>query len=76
MKKLLILLLLVSCQKEDIQPTEPQPDCNCDKVVDVDSFNVSGVATGSYITINECTGIQRTEHFTGIQNRPNVGDCK
>jgi hypothetical protein len=76
MRKLLILLLLVSCQKEDIQPTEPQLDCNCDKVVDVDSFTVSGVVTGSYITINECTDIQRTEYFTGIENRPNVGDCK
>lgn len=77
MKKLFIILALVGCQKNNPQPDpEPQLDCNCDRVVEVYSFNILGTMHGHYTTINDCTQIQREHEFTGAGNKPNVGDCK
>ena len=83
MKKLIILISLISisCNKEDIQPTEPVVNCNCDRVVEVQSFNginsETGVYTyGNYTTVNDCTNFQQVWYFTGASNQPTEGDCK
>lgn len=86
MKKLIVLMSLIvitSCEKEDIQPTEPVVNCNCDRVVEVQSFNIvdsnspSGYVTqGNYTTVNDCTNFQQVWYFTGASNRPTEGNCK
>ena len=77
MKTIKILLLLTiglfSCSKEDVQPQEEeQVDCNCDRVVSVQSFNLTTGPFYNYITINDCTQIQKD----GTVYYPiEVGDC-
>ena len=40
MRKLIILgLLFLSCEKDNPQPIEPTVNCNCDRVVSVNTFN-------------------------------------
>ena len=77
-------LITVSCNKEDIQPDpEPVVDCNCDRVVEVQSFNIvdsnspNGYVTqGNYTTVNDCTNFQQVWYFTGASNQPTEGNCK
>ena len=85
MKKVLLVLTMValtfaSCKKEDVQPnipTTPAPDCNCDRVVSVFSFNLpGGTVSGNYVTVNDCTNFQQNHSFSGIYNKPSMGDCK
>jgi hypothetical protein len=91
MKKLLLLsvaLIATSCSSNDdsSNSTEtPSADCNCDRVVDADTFSVIGTpespATNyytSYITINDCTGIQRQKNHTSTSypSRPQLGQCR
>ena len=78
MKTIKILLLLTiglfSCDKEDVQPKEEeeQLDCNCDRVVSVQSFNLPTTTFWNYVTINDCTGVQKdgTVYYSIA-----VGDC-
>jgi hypothetical protein len=87
MKKLLLLaaaLLFISCSKEE-DVEENQLDCNCDRVVEVNTFNIVGTPENPalnyvsyYITLNDCTGIQRNKQFTTtIQAQiPQIGQCR
>ena len=76
MKRLLLLLALVllSCNKEDVTPIqEEEPlDCNCDRVVEVLSFNMPTYTFWTYTTINDCTGVQKSgTKYTQV----NLNDC-
>lgn len=83
MKKLLLLTLaigMIACSTEE-QPTTVQPDCNCDKVVEVQHFTIVGNPTAylwKYTTINECSGIQRQKTFTtyDVNFSIQIGQCK
>jgi exo-beta-1,3-glucanase (GH17 family) len=87
MKKLLLLaaaLLFISCSKEE-DVEEDQLDCNCDRVVEVNTFNVVGTPQNPalnyhsvFITINDCSGIQRqkTHNTTNINLVPKIGECR
>lgn len=84
MKKLLLIATLItlsSCSNED----EQQRDCNCDRVVEANTFNIVGTPQNPamnyytvYTTINDCTGVQRQKDFTTTNNSlsPKVGDCR
>ena len=68
-------ILLVGCSKDD-NASSPEQDCNCNRVVYVDSFTLADRSTfGSYITINDCTGIQRDGSWVGESNKPKIGSC-
>ena len=87
MKKVLLLLsfVLLSCNPNDPeQPTPPQ-NCDCDKVVEVATFNVVGTPQNPainyysvYTTINVCTQIQRQKNFTTTvsSQSPQIGQCR
>jgi len=69
-------ILLVGCSKDD-NAESPEQDCNCNRVVEVASFNMLNQYTfGSYTTINDCTGVQRQVQWQYEQNKPKVGSCK
>lgn len=74
MRKLTLLfasLLIVSCSTDE----EPALDCNCDRIVESTTFNAVGVGSfGTYTTINDCTGIQKSWRWT--RTSPTIGDCK
>jgi hypothetical protein len=73
---LLAGILLVGCSKDD-NAESPEQDCNCNRVVEVSSFNMMGQYTfGTYITINDCTGVQRQYQWQYENNKPKVGSCK
>lgn len=77
MKHLMILLIaltLFSCSTE----TEKQSDCNCDRVMSVQTFNILGTYKAEYITINECTQVQKSKSYstTNYNTLPKVGDCR
>jgi hypothetical protein len=88
MKKILLLTALsfiLACSKDEVQSAKATQDCNCDRIVEVNTFNVVGTTstpTISYYsiitTINDCTQIQRQKSSnTTIQSQiPKVGDCK
>lgn len=70
---------IISCQKEEITPTEPitaiSKDCNCNRVVDVKTFNKpDGTPMYCYSTINDCTGFQQNKGFQ--YNKVVIGQCK
>jgi hypothetical protein len=93
MKKIILLfavLLVSGCNSnEEIpEPSTPPPpvvDCNCDRVVEVSTFNIVGTPQNpqinyysSYITINDCTEIQKTKNFTTTNpsESPQLGQCR
>lgn len=87
MKKafLLFSVVLLSCSPDEPQQQEPPVDCNCDRVVEVNTFNIIGTPQNPaityhsvYITINDCTQIQRQKTFdtTNSQLVPQVGQCR
>ena len=87
MKKLLLIALvaIVSCSSDDVVNSEPIKDCNCNKVVQVSTFNIPGTVQNPaisyysvYTTINECTGIQAQGNSTttNINAVPQIGQCK
>ena len=58
MKKitLILALALFSCEKEEVTPTTTVEDCNCNRVVSSNSFNLpGGVSYGYWSTVNDCT---------------------
>lgn len=82
MKKLLLLPLLIvaSCNSPEIIA-----DCNCDKVIEVQTFNVIGTPQNPtinyysvYTTINECTQVQRSKTYntTDPSLIPQLGQCR
>ena len=71
----LFAIFLTSCtlSKEEETPK----DCKCDRVVEVSSFVFPDRTTfGTYITINDCTGVQRQYQWKYEHNKPKKGDCK
>lgn len=78
MKKYILILLAVivsSCtlSGED----ELTKDCGCNRVVEVSSFTLPDRSVfGTYITINDCTGVQRQSSWKYSYNKPQKGDCK
>ena len=77
MKKIILLLIIAviisSCTASDEVPK----DCNCNRVVSVSNHTLPDrTSFGSYITINDCTRIQKTTSWTYSYNRPKIGDCK
>ncbi len=90
MKKLLlsaIVLVAMSCSSNDDSSStnEPVLDCNCNRVVEATTFNVVGTPQNPamnfatyYVTINDCTGVQRERnHTTTISSQiPKVGECR
>lgn len=87
MKKLLLILLAIftlACSREE-EEQQNNLDCNCDRVVEVNTFNIVGtpqnpatVYHSVYITINDCSGIQRQKTFdtTNINQVPRIGQCR
>jgi hypothetical protein len=87
MKKLLLSTLaifMVSCSQDDTSNT-PTADCNCDRVVQVNTFGVIGTVESpgmhyfsTYTTINDCTQIQREKTFntTNQSLSPQLGQCR
>ena len=77
MKKIFLILaisLFVSCSNDE------QKDCDCDKVVETNYayFGMPGGGgwwAGNFVTINECSGIQKT-WAVQTYGRPKLGDCK
>jgi hypothetical protein len=88
MKKLLLFTLaigMVACSQEDSSNNTDQQDCNCDRVVQVNTFNVIGTPQNPainyysvYTTINDCTQIQREKNFntTNPSLSPQLGQCR
>tara|TARA_R110000824_G_scaffold278581_4_gene466829 strand:- start:644 stop:919 length:276 start_codon:yes stop_codon:yes gene_type:complete len=90
MKKTILILSAValtfaSCKKEEITKTNTNttttaPDCDCNEVVEIGpTFNLpDGNQFGSYVTINQCTGVQINRDWNTVDNipKPNLGDCK
>jgi hypothetical protein len=85
MKKTFLLLpfVLLSCNPDE--PQQPPVDCNCDKVVEVATFNIIGTPQNPaityhsvYTTINVCTEIQRQKTFdtTNPSLTPQIGQCR
>jgi hypothetical protein len=72
MKKIFTLAILsvclLSCTNDD------EPDCNCDRVVEVTQFTIPGQTFGGYKTVNDCSGETRTYQYTGTP--PREGSCK
>jgi len=78
MKKLLLITALVtvlSCSNEN----EQQEDCNCDRVVETNYvyFNMvgGGFWAGHFITINDCTGVQRQWNIDQY-GMPSLNSCQ
>lgn len=78
---LILALLFISCEKEDVKPKieEPIEDCNCDRVVSSNQFNLAdGSSFGNYSTVNDCTN--QTKDLAWNSNngetKPVVGTCK
>ena len=89
MKKLALLLLsvlFISCSTDEVTPEPtPTPSCNCDRVVEVNTFTVVGTPQNPalnyysvYITINDCTQIQRQKTFTTTNPNlsPKLNECR
>lgn len=91
MKKLLlsaIVLIAMSCSSDDDSSSSsntPVADCNCDRVVEATTYNVVGTPQNPamnfatyYVTINDCTGVQkeRTYTTTVASEIPKIGQCK
>ena len=70
-------LVLFSCQEEEIAPVSTA-DCNCDRVVSHDIFYMPNQQPfGSYITINDCTGVQENGNWASQNGdtEPVDGEC-
>jgi hypothetical protein len=87
MKKLLLLTLAIftmACSNDESRE-ETTADCNCDRIVQINTFNVVGTPQNPatnyhsvYTTINDCTQIQREKTHNTINPDlvPKIGDCK
>lgn len=84
MKKIIVILtvFIFSCEKEEVQPntqtTQTVEDCNCDRVVSSNSFNLPGGGKfGNYTTVNDCTNQTKDREWSTDfgQTQPVVGTC-
>lgn len=67
----LISTITFSCSKQD--DLKPK-DCNCNRVVESNSFNLpGGITFGTYWTINDCSGLKSSGQWSNI--RPQNGVC-
>ena len=85
MKKLLLITLaivMMACSTEEEQQSQ---NCNCDRVVEVNTFNVVGTPQNPaisyysvYYTINDCSGVQKQKSHTttNISEVPALGQCR
>jgi hypothetical protein len=88
MKKILLLIVasfILACSKDETPSAKATQDCNCDRIVEVSTFNVVGTASTPSIsyysiitTINDCTRVQKNKNNTTtfFEQIPKVGDCK
>jgi hypothetical protein len=88
MKKLLLLTLAIftmACSNDETTREETTTDCNCDRIVQINTFSVVGTPENPatnyysvYTTINDCTQIQREKTHNTINPDlvPKIGDCK
>jgi hypothetical protein len=88
MKRIILAALttfMFSCSNDEQTIFTPPLNCDCDKVVEVATFNVVGTPQNPamnyysvYTTINVCTQIQRQKTFTTtIQSlSPKLGECR
>jgi hypothetical protein len=88
MKKLFLIALaigMIACSQDDSSNNTEEPNCNCDRIVQINTFNVIGTPQNPatnyhsvYTTINDCTQIQREKTFntTNPNLVPRLGDCK
>ena len=79
MKKILLLVvgtvLISSCTMS--KDEEIPKDCNCNRVVEVNSLNLPDrTAFGTYTTVNDCTGVKKECDWTYEYNKPQKGSCK
>ncbi len=64
-------IVIVSCSKKDEAPPK---DCNCNRVVSSNSFNLPGGNTfGTWWAINDCSGLQTQGQWSN--KRPQNGTC-
>lgn len=87
MKKLALLflaLLFISCSTDEATTTT-EPNCNCDRVVEVNTFQVVGTPQNPalnyysvYTTINDCTQVQRRKEYTTTNPdlSPKLNECR
>lgn len=82
---IIILGFLYSCSAEEVVIEQEQLDCECDRVVEINTFNIVGtpenpatVHHSIMITINDCTEIQKqkTHNTTNINLIPKLGECR
>jgi hypothetical protein len=88
MKKILLLTIatvIFSCTQDETTNNQDNSNCNCDRVVEVFTFNIIGtpqqpatVYFSNYTTINDCTQIQREKTFstTNASLSPQIGECR
>ena len=88
MKKVLVLLALafIGCTTDNKSTTPTSTtDCNCDKVVEKQTFNIVGTPENPainyhtvYTTINECTKVQKQKTYTTTNQFliPKLGECR
>jgi hypothetical protein len=81
---ILFAIGMVACSTPQ-QEQASEPDCDCDKVVQVTTFNVVGTPQNPavnyhsvYTTINECTQIQKQKTFdtTNQTQIPQINQCR
>ena len=86
MKKIALILaatFMFGCSADDA-PTPTVANCNCDRVVEVNTFTIVGTPTNptnyhsTFITINDCTQIQRskTHNTNSLSLVPKIGECR
>ena len=85
MKKITLILAiaLFSCEKDNVTPTtqttQTTLDCNCNRVVSSNSFNLpGGVSYGYWSTVNDCTNQTVNGQWSSSngETKPIVGTCK
>ena len=81
---ILFAIGMVACSTPQQEQVD-EPDCDCDKVVQVTTFNVVGTPQNPtvnyhsvYTTINECTQIQKQKTFdtTNQSLIPQINQCR
>ena len=80
-----ISLGVIACEKETIQPTAPEADCNCATITQVEEVTdtINDMHYWEYELTNDCNGIQEVvmtyyEPFNGDNITPVLGEkvCK
>ena len=68
---MMLLFSFTSCNKDEELNTEPVPDCNCDEIMEFTTFNLLNEGQfGTYITINQCTGVQENGDWDNFNGGP------